>query len=244
VNFEWLSIGGAGESVQTLKKRAMESAWRFFGQDCALCGGHTGEALICDACRSDLPWLGEACARCALPLPGCGTCGECLRRPPAFDSALAAFEYRFPVDRLVQRFKFGRDLAIGHWLGEQLAGRLRGLAEADLVLAPPLSRAALRERGFNQAVELAKRVGRALDVPVGIAGVRKVRHTVPQRTLGRRARRSNLRGAFVCHADVRGARVAIVDDVITTGATAGSVAEAIRRAGARSVQVWAAARAP
>lgn len=157
---------------------------------------------------------------------------------------MAAFEYRFPVDRLVRRFKFGGDLALGDWLGGQLATRVRGSASPSVIVAPPLSRRALRDRGFNQAVELAKSVGGALDVRVEVAALRKVRETAPQRTLGRRSRQSNLRGAFVCDIDLRGAHVAIVDDVITTGATAGAVAEAIRRAGAATVQAWAAARAP
>ncbi|HET7729984.1 MAG TPA: phosphoribosyltransferase family protein [Usitatibacter sp.] len=187
-----------------------------------LCGGLARGSLVCEPCLGDLPWLRE--------------------RAP--DGAIAAFEYRFPVDRLVRRFKFGGDLAIGQWLGEQLAGRLRGTDTPDLLVAPPLSPRALRERGFNQAVELAKSVARALDVRVEIAALRKVKETAPQRTLGRRQRQSNLRGAFVCDIDLRRADVAIVDDVITTGATARSVAAALRRAGARSVRVWAAARAP
>ena len=156
---------------------------------------------------------------------------------------MAAFEYRFPIDRMVHRFKFGGDLAIGRWLGEQLAARVRSLAPPDVIVAPPLAPRATRERGFNQAVELAKPVGRALGVPVALAALRKVRETVPQRTLGRRSRQANLRGAFVCELDLRGARVAIVDDVITTGATVGNAAEAILRAGAASVHAWAAARA-
>lgn len=238
-----LSIASRQLSLQALKKRAVGGGWRLFGRDCVLCGGRGGEGLVCEPCAGDLPWVRECCARCGLPLAHGGTCGECLRRPPAFDGAVAAFEYRFPIDRLVQRFKFGGDLAIGRWLGEQLAARVRGLARPDVIVAPPLSPRALRERGFNQAVELAKNVGRALRVPVEPAALRKVRETVPQRTLGRRARQANLRGAFVCELDVRGARVAIVDDVITTGATVGNAAGAILRAGAASVQAWAAARA-
>lgn len=216
-----MSIGVRDVSLQALKNEAARRGWGWFGQDCALCGGRAPDTLVCEACVGDLPWLRE--------------------RSP--DGAIAAFEYRFPIDRMVHRFKFGGDLAIGRWLGEQLAARVSGLARPDLIVAPPLSPRALRERGFNQAVELAKNVGHALRVPVEPAALRKVRETVPQRTLGRRSRQANLRGAFVCELDVRGARVAIVDDVITTGATVGSVAEAILRAGAASVFAWAAARA-
>lgn len=219
--FGSLSIGVHDVSLQALKKEAARRGWDWFGQDCALCGGRARGSLVCEACVGDLPWLRE--------------------RSP--DGAIAVFEYRFPIDRLVHRFKFGGDLAVGHWLGEQLATRVRGLATPDVIVAPPLSPRALRERGFNQAVELARPVGRALGVPVEPAALRKVRQTAPQRTLGRRSRQANLRGAYVCELDMRGARVAIVDDVITTGATVGNAAEAILRAGAASVHAWAAARA-
>lgn len=220
--FELLSIRRRDFSLQALKNEAAGRGWRWFGQDCALCGGRARCSLVCEACVGDLPWLRE--------------------RSP--DGAIAAFEYRFPIDRMVHRFKFGGDLAIGRWLGEQLAARVRELAAPDVIVAPPLSPRALRERGFNQAVELAKPVGRALGVPVELAALRKVRETAPQRTLGRRSRQANLRGAYICELDVRGARVVIVDDVITTGATVGTAAEALRRAGAASVHAWAAARAP
>lgn len=242
--FDWLSIAAPMLSLQALKNEAVARGWRWLGQDCALCGGRTEGPLVCGPCVRDLPRLRACCVRCAVPLAHAGTCGECLRTPPAFDGATAAFEYRFPIDRLIHRFKFGGDLAIGHWLGEQLAARVRELATPDVIVAPPLAPRALRERGFNQAVELARPVGRALGVPVELAALRKVRETAPQRTLGRRSRQANLRGAYVCELDMRGARVAIVDDVITTGATVGNAAEAIRRAGAASVQAWAAARAP
>jgi ComF family protein len=233
--------------IQPLKKMAAglaRPAWRLFGQDCVLCGSRSDGGLVCGPCNAGLPRLAACCVRCAVPLSQPGTCGECLRRTPAFDSALAAFEYRFPIDRLIHRFKFAGDLAIGRWLGERLAERAQGVATPQIVVAPPLTPARLRERGINQAMELAKVVARALDARVEVAALTKVRETTPQRTLGKAPRRANLRGAFRCHLDVRGAHVAIVDDVITTGATAGCLAEALKRAGAASVRAWAAARAP
>src|SRR4051812_15946509 len=91
-----------------------------FGQDCLLCTSPSPHAVICDACVGALPRLSTCCAICAVPLPQPATCGECQRRAPAFDAAIAAFEYRFPVDRLVQRFKFAGDLAVGGWLALRL----------------------------------------------------------------------------------------------------------------------------
>jgi ComF family protein len=117
------------------------------------------------------------------------------------------------------------------------------LPRPDLLVAPPLTRARLRERGFNQALELAKTVGRELGVAVAIEGLRKVRETAPQPSLGGKARRRNLRGAFACRTSLAGAHVAIVDDVLTTGATADAVARVLKGAGAARVSLWTVARA-
>lgn len=157
---------------------------------------------------------------------------------------MAAFSYRFPLDRLVQRFKFGGDLAVGRWLGLRLADRVRAEPLPDLLLPPPLSESRLRARGFNQALELAKVVGSELGVAVAYRGVTRSRDTSPQPGLSRGARQENLRDAFRCRLDLGGRPVAIVDDVLTTGATAGAFARVLRAAGARSVVVWVVARTP
>ncbi len=182
--------------------------------------------------------------RCAAPLEQAGVCGECLRGAPAFDEAAAAFVYRFPVDRLVQRFKAGGDLAVGGWLALQLLERVRPADRPDRIVAPPLSREKLRRRGFNQALEIAKHVGRGLRVPVELAALEKLRDTPAQQGLTRRERRANLRGAFRSTRRFDGKHVAIVDDVVTTGATANALARMLKRAGAARVSVWAVARTP
>jgi ComF family protein len=195
------------------------------GQDCVLCGG-ASVALVCRGCRAGLP--------------------VCLYEPlvpRAFDDVWAAYDYRFPVDRLVRRFKFAGDLAIGRWLGERLAARVHG-AGADVIVAPPSTRARLRERGFNPALEIAKVVARRRRIPVALEGLRRVRETAPQPGLARASRRRNLEGAFACGIDVRGRHVAIVDDVLTTGATVEAAATVLKAAGAARVSVWVVARAP
>ena len=192
-----MSIFQGTLSLQPLKKAA-GSVWRFVGQDCALCSGDARGELVCAACADALVPVGCACSRCALPLPASAVCGACLRRPPAFDDALAAFEYRFPLDRLVQRFKFAGDLAVGRWLALQLAHAAQAVPRPDVLVAPPLTRARLRERGFNQSVEVARIVGRELGIRVERAALVKTRETRPQPALGSRARRANLHGAFTC----------------------------------------------
>ena len=177
-------------------------------------------------------------------MPAPEVCGACLRHAPAIDAALAAFEYRFPLDRLVQRFKFAGDLAVGRWLGEQLALAVAGADRPDLLVAPPLSPSRLRERGFNQALELARVVASSHRIPLAIDAVEKVRETPPQPGLGRRERQANMRDALRANGRWPGAHVAIVDDVMTTGATVEAMALLMKAAGARHVSAWVAARTP
>jgi len=236
VIFDRLSIFARDRAVQLLKKAATP------GNDCILCVAGTA-GLVCDACAASLARPAHACPQCALPMPVAERCGRCLAAAPAFARARAAFEYRFPLDRLVQRFKFVGDLAVGRWLGEQLALAVEA-EHADVLVVPPLARSRLRRRGFNQALELARVVGAARDIAVDPWAVERVRDTAPQPGLSERERRANLRGAFRAGGRCRGARVAIIDDVMTTGATAEAVAHALKDAGAVSVSAWIVARTP
>jgi ComF family protein len=237
-----MSNSGPSQALQSPKV----SAARFWplGQDCLLCGAAARDSAICAACDEALPRIGAACARCAVPLERASLCGECLRRPPHFDAALAVFEYRFPLDRLLQRFKYSADLAVGDWLALQLAARVNDAARPDLVVAVPLTARRLRRRGFNQAMELARVVAKRIGVRRSIDALARVRDTEPQPGLGRSARRANLRGAFRCDAQVDGEHVALVDDVVTTGATADAIAGALKAAGAARVSLWSVARTP
>ena len=216
----------------------------FLGQDCALCAAPSKGAVVCAACDAALPRAASRCARCALALAHGGICGQCLRRAPSFDAALAAFEYRFPVDRVIRRFKYAGDLALGRWLALALAQRVAAEAPPDLVVAPPLAPPRLRERGFNQALEIAKVVARRVNVPCALDGLKRSRETAPQPGLGRRERLANLRRAFRCELELHGEHVAVVDDVMTSGATAEALARALKSAGAARVSIWAVARTP
>jgi len=226
--------------------RLLKFSATLFGQDCALCVGPCSQGLVCPACAGALPRITHACARCAIPLATPGpNCGECLAPDRyAFDDALAVFEYRFPVDRMIQRFKYAGDLALGSWLASCLAEAAARRTRPDVVVAAPLSGRGLRQRGFNQALLLARRVARDLDVRCEVDALRKVRETAPQHSLERRDRIRNPRGAFECLLTLDGERVAIVDDVITTGATVDALARALRERGAGSVSAWAVARTP
>ncbi len=171
-------------------------------------------------------------------------CGACQRRPPAFAAAVALFRYAPPIDQLVHGLKYHGRLELARVLGGLLADALaRRSLHTDLIVPVPLHRARLRARGFNQALELAWPVSRRLGVPIDYRCVVRARDTAPQATLTRKARRRNVRGAFVATGRLDGLRVALVDDVATTGHTADAVAACLRRAGARRVELWVLARA-
>lgn len=209
--------------------------------NCVLCGAASLFQCLCRACDEALPRLPPSqCRSCALPLASGQICGTCLSAPPAYDGVTAAFVYDFPVDALIQKFKYGPDLTLAPVLG-RLPGNTP-CGEIDAVLAMPLGAARLRDRGFNQAQELARVAARIRGVPLLARACRKVSDTPPQAGLPWKERAANVRGSFVCDADLRGQRVAIVDDVMTTGATVGELARVLKRAGALSVHVWVLAR--
>ncbi|MBE2260253.1 MAG: ComF family protein [Candidatus Accumulibacter sp.] len=219
------------------------SCARLLAQDCLLCGATSGARLLCAACEADLPRLPEArCRLCALPTASGETCGRCLSRPPPYDLTLAAFRYDFPLDKLVQSFKYGHRLALGRYFGEQLAALTTNDA-ADLIIPVPLHPLRLRERGFNQALELARPVSRAWRIPIDLRSCRRIRHTSVQAELPWRERAKNVRGAFHCAADFSGQRLLLVDDVMTTGASLDELARTVKRQGAAHVALLVLARA-
>lgn len=212
---------------------------------CRLCGGdgQPGREL-CSGCEHDLPWNRSCCKHCAEPLPAQGwlLCGRCLRRRPVFDQALAPLRFEPPVSQLVHAFKFRGDLAAGRLLADLLADAVPGNRPA-LLLPVPLHDKRLRRRGFNQALELARRLGRRLDIPVNTRMLVRCRDTPPQHEMPAQARRANVRGAFKLLEELPATHVALVDDVLTTGNTAAELARLLKRAGAVRVEVWAVARA-
>lgn len=212
---------------------------------CLLCAqpGTDGHDL-CAACAAELTDQTHRCPRCALPLPAAApACGACLRKPPPWQAACALGDYRFPLDRLLPRFKFRHDLACGRELARLLAEAVASAERPDAIVPVPLHRQRLRERGFDQALELARPLARRLALPLRTDLLVRSRATAAQSTLDARARRRNVRGAFAVHDVVpMPAYVAVLDDVLTTGATLGECTRVLRRAGVQRVDVWVAAR--
>jgi ComF family protein len=208
---------------------------------CAACGDPSPAGPFCGICAEAIDPLPAGCGRCGQPGPD-PTCGACLAAPPAFDAVRAAALFGGPLADAVHALKYGSRPALARPLGVWLAGRAR-LPAGAAVVAVPLARGRRVARGYDQAALLADALARAAGAPRLRAALRRVRETAPQvgRTRAERAR--NVRGVFSARPSVAGRDLVLVDDVVTTGATADAAAAALRRAGARSVTVVALARA-
>ncbi|MEO8160145.1 MAG: ComF family protein [Arenimonas sp.] len=232
--------------MQALARIARWSSQVLLAPRCLVCGERGADGLdLCGHCRAELPWNREACPRCALPLAGGEDCPRCLSGAPPFGLAHAAFRYTFPIDRLVPRFKFHGDLAAGALLAMLLAWSLDPAQRPQALLPVPLHRSRLRQRGYDQALELARALAREAQLPLLAGRLRRCRRTLAQTELGAAARRRNVLGAFALSpGPPLPAHVALVDDVLTTGATAGECAHLLLDAGVERVDVWAVASAP
>ena len=220
-----------------------------FPATCVLCGAPgVGGRDLCAGCKAELPWNRESCIRCALPFEGPvppGTlCGRCQKKPPPFERCITAFRYESAVPSLVVGAKFRGRLNHARLLGQCLAETVRehALALPDVLAPVPLHFGRLRKRGYNQALEIARVLGRELDLPVDAQGCLRIAATPPQVGLDPRARRRNLRGAFALTRQPPWKRVAIVDDVVTTSSTVAELSRVFLKAGVEQVDVWAVAR--
>lgn len=218
---------------------------RLLSQDCTLCGVRSQESL-CAACFGDLPYRSvTGCPQCDAEGTPRQLCGACLSAPPHFDETICAFRYAYPLDRLVQAYKFNANLNLLPLFADALARAIKSRTtqpSPDIIIPLPLGSKRLRERGFNQSSLLAQHVAKTLGIPFDARGMLRVRETPPQSGLSRVARLKNVRGAFDCAHRLDGKRVALVDDVMTTGATLSEAAKTLKKAGAAHVSAWVIAR--
>lgn len=211
-------------------------------QECLLCGARGGDALLCADCATTLPSLpAPHCPVCALPTAAGETCGACLKSPPAFDATFAVWRYAFPLDKLVQALKYRHRLALAGFFAAAMIERPR--PSGDLLLPLPLSPQRLKERGFNQAMEIARLLAPACGMPLSRNDCNRTLETAPQTSLPWKERRRNVKNAFECQADLTGKAVIVIDDVMTTGATLDEFARTLKRHGAVKVSNWVVARA-
>lgn len=212
---------------------------------CRLCQAPDPSDLgLCAGCLNDLPGLTHACSRCARPLPphqADPTCGACQSHPPAFDRCIALFPYAAPLDGLLLQLKFGQAVHLARPFAALLAVRVQSEAPPDCILPVPLHPRRQRERGFNQAIEIARPLARRLGCTLDLDTCVRTRATPPQTRLSARQRRRNLRGAFtLTRAPAR--HIVLLDDVMTTGSTLNELATLLRRGGAERIDVWVCAR--
>jgi ComF family protein len=215
--------------------------------DCRLCAGMADQpGGLCRACLADLPQNYYPCPRCGAVLPQATKtpCGECQRNPPHFDHAHIPFRYAPPLIRFITGLKFHGQLAEARLLGELLLASLATTAYPlpECLIPVPLHPIRLRERGYNQALELARPLSQRLHLPLEPHVVQRQRHTLPQSELSGSARRRNLRHAFRLDAPLPYQHVALIDDVVTTGSTLNELARVLRQSGVKSIQIWAVAR--
>ena len=225
-------------------------AFAHLPSQCELCR-RWGRERLCPDCVSRFAAPVPRCGACGLTLAHeAPACGDCLRDPPGFDRTVCAVDYAFPWDHLIREFKFHDQIDLAGPLARRLVAALRAQGDRAVqwVLPVPMTNQRLRERGYDQAWELARRVARALELPARADALVRTLDTVHQTELGRAARQRNLRAAFFVpgpqRAALRNTRVALVDDVMTTGATLREATAALRRAGVAAVEVWVLARTP
>lgn len=198
---------------------------------------------ICLPCQQDLPWHIQAhCPQCALASSDNQICGHCLRAPPAFDRTLALFRYQYPLDAMLQRYKYGHLLSMADTFAGLLLSKLPVTNLPDVVIPMPLHPQRLKERGFNQALEIARIVAKMLSMKLDAQACIRTKLTPPQVSLPLKQRVKNMRGAFDCTAQLHGLRVAVLDDVMTTGASLNALATSVKAAGASEVECWVIAR--
>ena len=220
---------------------------------CLLCGGAGRDGMdLCEHCQQSLPFNHTACLVCALPLPPNipegAVCGRCQKKPPYYDQAFSAFSYEQPMIWLIQQLKFNDRLTHARLLGDLLATLdfIERIADDEDVctLPVPLFKKRLRERGFNQSIELARALSKKTGWPMELQRVQRIRDTNAQTGLDAKARRKNIRGAFEVIEPLPQKHVLIIDDVVTTGSTANELSRVLKKSGVEKITVLSLARAP
>lgn len=223
----------------------------FLPHTCILCAEHAEQSRdLCVACEKELPWADLACKQCGLRLSAATTselCGQCQQHPPAFDRVFSLCDYIEPMDRIIAAAKFHQQLVYTRLLGELLTERAcqrwyKNQALPDLILPVPLHASRLKERGYNQSLEIAKVVALKLNIPLGKDYCERQKATAAQSSLAHAERSHNVKNAFVLKKPLNLQHVAIVDDIITTGHTVDELSKILRAAGVQQIDVWCCAR--
>lgn len=216
-------------------------------QTCFLCTNHNGGTLgLCDACLNALPWHNAPqCPQCGLISDG-SVCGSCLSSSPSFDASHALFTYDYPVDSLLQHYKYRGTLHLANTFASLLLQKQlsesRSKPTIDLIMPMPMHATRLKQRGFNQALEISRLLGRHMNIRLDHQSCQRIKCSPPQASLPLKERIKNIRGAFHCQQNLQGLNIAMIDDVMTTGASMNELAKTLKQAGAAHVECWVIAR--
>ena len=220
--------------------------WSLLPPRCLLCDQPGMPNIdMCETCWTELPANRLCCPICALPLAAPAVaCGLCLRRTPEFHRTVAPMQYHAPISVLMSRFKFHQDLAAGRLLAELFCRHTKNIELPDALVPVPLHRKRLRQRGFDQALELAKGIARGKSLNLRSDILTRIRHTSAQTDLNAVERRKNCKDAFVLNTHSLPEHIALLDDVMTTGTTVSECARVLKKAGVKQVDIWVMARVP
>lgn len=215
---------------------------------CTLCHSTTIYKAVCDACYQELPWQDGACDRCGLPLLEAQICGQCLKTPPFYENTICLFHYQTPIDKFILSLKFAEKLSYAKLLGELMAEKLADYYQnhnkPDVIIPVPLHPQRLKERGYNQALEIARPVAKKLKILLEPTYCKRVVATLPQSSTHAKERKRNIKNAFKVNGTLQAKHVAIIDDVITTGSTVNELSKVLKKADVKNIDVWCCARTP
>jgi ComF family protein len=211
-------------------------------QLCALCQATSdGDIALCAHCLNDLPWHAtNSCMQCGLEANNL-ICGHCMKESPFFDKTHVLFNYAYPVNALLQYYKYSHALHLSQTLGALLGEKLLGKT-IDVIIPMPLHPQRLQERGFNQSLEITKVLSSYANIPFDAHSCERIKNTPSQASLKYKDRIKNIKGAFSCNGQLTGKRVALIDDVMTTGASLNELAKTVKKHGAIEVSCFVLAR--
>ncbi len=224
-------------------------SYKLLPATCIVCRLPAKQTLdLCPLCLGDLPWLKNNCYQCALPLEATKNttlCGECLQQRPSFAQTIALFHYAPPIDHLLKQLKFYQHLVNAKILGTLMTRKITEVYQEQslpqIIIPIPLHHKRLQQRGYNQALELARPIAKALRIKIDKFNCQRHRATIPQVSLSAKQRKQNLHNAFTIK-NLAATHIAIVDDVMTTGTTITAFSSALRKAGAIKIDIWVCAR--
>lgn len=215
------------------------------GACCELCRGPLTNSGICDGCLADLPAINHACRHCGIGLVENGFCASCIKQASPTDRIIGAYYYHYPVDKLIKNIKYKQRLASLEDLTFMLIKRILSVQKSnvDLLLPVPMPKHRQMLRGMNQATEICKIISRQLNIPSDYSSLQRPKHTLPMHDLDTKTRKRNVQNAFLWAGKKLPESVAIIDDIVTTGATCNEISACLKANGIKRVEAWALARA-